>query len=852
MINALGISGFLCLVLFAVAVSASLPSADDHLVKSLPGFDNNSGKLDRNWAGYVPISENDENNMLFYWLFEAKSNAKEAPLVVWLNGGPGCSSMDGLFLEHGPIKVFERKDESGQLYEVKLNPYSWNNLANVVYIDQPVGTGLSFTHSNTFANNFEEVSGQLWGFIQNFLRIHDEFIGRDIYLTGESFAGSYIPHFSQFCLKANNNLKDGELAIPIKGAAIGSPYTDPYTQFSVAEYAFGVGLISEGQLQTLKEHEKVCQKKIDLEESDISICSSLLSEVTNEANVPCVYDIRLYDHELLPALYPIGVRFYSKYLNDIDVQRSIHVSNFNPPVFKECTNPPYHHLVSVNESRKSQVGAVEEMLEKDIPVLIFVGQFDLIVNHIGIEKWVNRMKWSRSTDFQAAKRAIWMVNERTAGYIQSGGGLSYIIVRGAGHVAAVDVPEANLDLLARFIKGTAFADYTPDYIHPKKGNWIGPWDAPRCEQANITTVLESPKIIEPVEVCNKSAKITFSIPKDVPADAKFRVTSSPPGWTVDGISSPIEVDYLQPGHPYTFYMETILESNGHIIKSIPSNGSEAVIAGCNVGRGTSFSALPCGENGICVPVRENSAKCICVLGYEGPTCNKVNVDFVGVWPTVSPMTLEGLENDHCLKGPYVCIYKLHFQLLPGSLGGATAVHSISQAYSGIYGGDYYPGSYVHAVQALLVQDLLAAFHLPPTSIHIDNVSFKSSPGPKGVPTIEVVEAAIDITVYSNTSLDRIVEAWNDARSDLHTGVLTRHIDYSSPPTLKFSRNIALYEKNIRRTFYITFGIGVLCAAICFSCALFRRKNNRSSSFLRAEQGWEGVSVDPEHRLDFEL
>ncbi len=496
MINALGIPGFLCLVLFAVAVSASLPFADDHLVNSLPGFDKSSGKLDRNWAGYVPISENNVNNMLFYWLFEAKSNAKEAPLVVWLNGGPGCSSMDGLFLEHGPITVSEKKDETGQLYEVKLNPYSWNNLANMVYIDQPVGTGFSFTHNNVFANNFRDISGQLWGFMQNFLRIHDRFIGRDIYLTGESFAGSYIPHFAQFCLKANNNLKDGELAIPIKGAAIGSPYTDPYTQFSVAEYAFGVGLISEGQMQTLKEHEKECQEEIDLEEPDLRVCDSLLNVVLKEAGAPCAYDIRLYDDELLPGRYPIGVCSYSKYLNDIDVQRNIHVSNFSPSVFEECTDPPFHHLQKANVKSKSQNVAVEEMLEKGIRVLLFVGQFDMIINHIGVEKWVNRMEWSKSTDFQAAKRAIWVVNEKTAGYIRSGGGLSYVIVRGAGHMAPKDLPEVTLDLISRFINGTTFADITPGVIYQKRGNWIGPFHVPKCEEPPQKQWWNPPKLLD--------------------------------------------------------------------------------------------------------------------------------------------------------------------------------------------------------------------------------------------------------------------------------------------------------------------------------------------------------------------
>ena len=114
-------------------------SPDDHKVTNLPGLDPTI-KL-THYAGHLPI-DNTGESYLFYWLFEASDvvDASKAPLIVWLNGGPGCSSMDGLFLELGPLRLYgEHRDK------IKLNPDSWHNAANMLFIDQPVGTGLAYT-----------------------------------------------------------------------------------------------------------------------------------------------------------------------------------------------------------------------------------------------------------------------------------------------------------------------------------------------------------------------------------------------------------------------------------------------------------------------------------------------------------------------------------------------------------------------------------------------------------------------------------------------------------------------------------------------------------------------------------
>merc|ERR1740139_1813549 len=88
---------------------------------------------EKNEHGFIPIG-NDGSDM-FYWYFPARENPETAPLVLWLTGGPGCSSELAIFYENGPFKIIDDK--------VTTNPHAWNENANLLYIDQPVGTGFS-------------------------------------------------------------------------------------------------------------------------------------------------------------------------------------------------------------------------------------------------------------------------------------------------------------------------------------------------------------------------------------------------------------------------------------------------------------------------------------------------------------------------------------------------------------------------------------------------------------------------------------------------------------------------------------------------------------------------------------
>ena len=139
--------------------TAEASSPAEHRVASLPGLAAKDAPT--SWAGYITVSPS-ERSRLFYWLFEHRPAAPtqnnagaDTPLVVWLNGGPGCSSMDGLFIENGPLKVLPGSQG------LKTHPHGWDRVGHLLYLEQPVGTGLSYTGRGAYRANDKEVNEHL-------------------------------------------------------------------------------------------------------------------------------------------------------------------------------------------------------------------------------------------------------------------------------------------------------------------------------------------------------------------------------------------------------------------------------------------------------------------------------------------------------------------------------------------------------------------------------------------------------------------------------------------------------------------------------------------------------------------
>lgn len=143
--------------------------------------------IGESYAGLMPISNNTDDGELYFWFFPSPNPAAENEILIWLNGGPGCSSLEGFLQENGPFLW-----QYGT-YKPVQNPWTWINLTNVVWVEQPVGTG--FTQGNVTATSEEDIAEDFLGFFKNFV---DTFAmqGYTVYIAGESYAGYYVPYFA--------------------------------------------------------------------------------------------------------------------------------------------------------------------------------------------------------------------------------------------------------------------------------------------------------------------------------------------------------------------------------------------------------------------------------------------------------------------------------------------------------------------------------------------------------------------------------------------------------------------------------------------------------------------------------
>jgi carboxypeptidase D len=420
-----------------------------HKVEKLPLFQGN--QLPTNYAGHLYVDG--DHSAHFYWLFEKPTQPDTAPLIIWMNGGPGCSSMDGLFLELGPFK-FEN-------HKVVLNDHSWHKIGNLLFIDQPVGTGLSFTTKAKYPKNDLEVNLHFYKMLLEFFNLHDNYlfseangkkITREIYLTGESHAGHYIPSMTKYILEQNEN---SIIRINIAGLAIGNGWIDPFNQYDVSDFMHSLGIISLGQKFHLKQREKTCQGLIRKGTFRSNVCLSLLDDVLAATGTPVTGRLSMYDARLSSrtASYPPGHEEVESYLNKKEVRAALHV--IAPQKYQECTDPPYFALT--HQDAKGVTAELAFVLNLEIPVLLYSGQFDIICNHLGTEKMLNKLLWNGRAEWLRSTTGVWAVNNNPSGFVRNAKNLIYLIVTNAGHMVPLSKPVESSDMIERFIKKKSFA-----------------------------------------------------------------------------------------------------------------------------------------------------------------------------------------------------------------------------------------------------------------------------------------------------------------------------------------------------------------------------------------------------------
>lgn len=427
------------------------------LIERLPGY---SGKLpSKTYGGYIDIG-NGKNN--YYIFIEAEKNASKAPIFFWTNGGPGCSGLMGLFEELGPY----RPTRSGKL---KYNPYTWTKFANIVFIEQPIGVGFSWSKkkNNYFSNDDISAKDNLKFILQFFIK-YPQFKKNKLYLTSESYGGHYVPLWAREIIKYNYNNED---SINLKGIMIGNPYVD-YLSGTSAQIESYWG----NQMIRKKMWDKYTKKKCNKLENNkkwrktwkANKCQELSYNIEDSVGKHnpyalgypvCVSDqqnslIAFFKkrNKTRKRMYtPCIDKFTKIYLNRNDVQKAIHAKKIKNN-WKPCSDISHY---TYKDTYKTSVPIINNMLNdkhlKNLHVLIMSGTADSICGTVGTQKWIEQLDIREIDIWKQYK-----INKEPAGYVSKYKGegkkkFTFITVNGAGHEVPLYKPEVAYTIMKNFI-----------------------------------------------------------------------------------------------------------------------------------------------------------------------------------------------------------------------------------------------------------------------------------------------------------------------------------------------------------------------------------------------------------------
>ncbi|OMO88793.1 Peptidase S10, serine carboxypeptidase [Corchorus capsularis] len=410
------------------------------------------------YSGYVTVDEK-KQRALFYYFAEAEVNPASKPLVLWLNGGPGCSSLGvGAFSENGPFRP------SGEV--LVKNQYSWNREANMLYLEAPIGVGFSYS---TDTSSYEAVNDKITArdnlvFLQNWFLKFPQYRNRSLFITGESYAGHYVPQLAELMLQYNKKHK----LFNLKGIALGNPVLEFATDFnSRAEFFWSHGLISDSTYKMFTTSCNYSRYVSEYYRGAVSpICSRVMSQVSTETSRfvdkydvtldVCISSVLSQSNVLTPQQQvgeTIDVCVEDEtvnYLNRQDVQKALHARLLGVRKWTVCSNVLDYELLDLEIP---SITIVSRLVKAGIPVMVYSGDQDSVIPLTGSRTLVNQLAKELGLKTTVPYR-VWFEGQQVGGWTQVYGNiLSFATIRGASHEAPFSQPERSLVLFKSFLEG---------------------------------------------------------------------------------------------------------------------------------------------------------------------------------------------------------------------------------------------------------------------------------------------------------------------------------------------------------------------------------------------------------------
>lgn len=327
--------------------------------------------------------------------------------------------MFALFTENGPYSI-------NSTLILTPREYSWHLKYNLIYIDNPVGSGFSFTESDAgYATNEVQVGENLLSAIQQFFLLFPNLQKNDFYISGESYAGKFIPAMGmaihQDSKRANVDLKKPK--INLKGMIIGNGFSDPINQLNFGDYFYQLGLIdTNGQKKFTRtqNHAINCLKNGD------NICAFNDFNRLLGSYLPSLAGLR-NSYNYLKTRDDTDFDSMGRFLNKPVTRRALHVGNNR---FITGVNMVVYSYLK-NDFMDTVADWISELLSH-YPIMFFNGQLDIICAYPLTENSLKNLKFSSSDEYKTARRQIWRVDDDVAGYIKQAGNLTEVLVRNAG------------------------------------------------------------------------------------------------------------------------------------------------------------------------------------------------------------------------------------------------------------------------------------------------------------------------------------------------------------------------------------------------------------------------------------
>ncbi|XP_029005681.1 lysosomal protective protein isoform X2 [Betta splendens] len=463
----------LCYFLSSLLYISAAPAADE--VTYLPGLRKQPSF--RHYSGYLSVAD---GKHLHYWFVESQHEPSSDPVVLWLNGGPGCSSMDGFLTEHGPFLV---QDDGVTL---QYNPYSWNKIANMLYLESPAGVGFSYSDDQKYVTNDTEVSMNNYLAMKEFFNLFPEFSKNQLFLTGESYGGIYIPTLAERVME--------DASLNLHGIAVGNGLASyELNDNSLVYFAYYHGLLGTKlwtELQTFCCKNDTCNfyysKNLNctgsVNEVQEIVYSSGLNMYNLYANCPGGVGQRVSVERGELVIRDLGNSFIHHPWSQLWSQKlrglaSLHQSvRLDPP----CTNSTPSTLYLNNPYVKAALHISPKALDwvicssevnlnygriyMDVKkqylkllsaltyrVLVYNGDVDMACNFMGDEWFVESLHQQVEV-----KRRPWIYEDvdgrQVGGFVKEFDNIAFLTVKGSGHMVPSDKPRAAFAMFTRFIQ----------------------------------------------------------------------------------------------------------------------------------------------------------------------------------------------------------------------------------------------------------------------------------------------------------------------------------------------------------------------------------------------------------------